>query len=1261
MGKTAQEIGPYRLDALLGRGGMGEVYRAWDRRLERWVAVKRLRGDSSAPARRRFRREARAAARLGHPAVVQVFDILEEGGTDWIVLELVEGRDLATLLGYGPLDVDFVLDYGRQIAAGPAAAHAAGIVHRDLKTDNVMVQNAPEGSEGTAPGRTAPGRPAPGRIRILDFGLAQARRLDVGDGAPSTKTESMATLAGHVMGTPRAMSPEQARGQDLDFRCDLFALGVLLYELLTARSPFLAPTPIETLSRVMAHEPPDVRELDPRVPPPLAELIGHLLEKEPAHRPPGAAAVARALSEIASAGDATPRPEREAALRGGSGNGALKLAPSAPASERLPSIGSTGSTLESAPTTVLPRSIPGESPFRLRAWPPPELPKEPYPVLVPYTHPDLFAGRDFEIDDLVTDLRAPILITGLYAPSGTGKSSMLLGGLLPRLRDPGAALSLGGAGGVTPVAYARYPHEAGVVARLTGDLLEGVAIDDDDDHQAFVERLATVERLAGQPPLLVLDQFEEVLRPDAKVARARLGVLLAATARQRPGTDLPLCRWLLGYRKEYHGAMTAWLGDVLRDADATGVEELPHDLSGPDRFQDFPLSPLATPPAGSSDPLADSLRVFQDAIEKPLTLRRPPGEEGKNGQVYPWNFAPGHTERLARAFAETRLVRPGAPLGPELQVTLAHLLARAEPDGTVTVPPEPGQMIGEALEDHVRRALESAFPSATPNARTNGAALGRAQALLALRELATATGRRDDGLPTEQLARAIGAGGEEILAKLATPLTRLVGRYEADDGPRYVLSHDRLADVVIRMVEEEGRHGRLLVDTELLALRRFVSIETALHAGASTVATRIPRRHYQRIAAHSEALLWDDERRAWWSACGKRRQADLRQSAVLAMVALGFLVLLTSVIWKQVERRRHHADLLDQVREGGPGPALQALQELWQEPKTHRAELLALLRQRGVAMDVLAEGLGEIPEAQRGTVVLRAVDVALPWAEETSVGTPEYQVLVANLVWALDYGPGRDPPRAPRARALRDQVLEPLRKLRPPPTIGGDDPDWVLVPAGTVRIRNAADNGQSDQLSQPEVSVSAFRIQRHEVTNAEYRLLVPDHQGEDELPVAEVTWYAAYVYAAWLGGRLPTEAEWEHAALAGCSYAYCKQDGSEATLEEVSWTLQNATAASPVMTRMPNPWGIYDMIGNQWEWTADWYAGLSAEVPPDSSGTTPGRRDPWGPAASDNGRRVFRGGSWAQELDSLRDGSDPGGEFVYQGFRVLLPATRNPI
>ncbi len=266
----AIRIGPYRLDDRLGAGGMGVVYRAHDERLDRWVAVKLLHPGGGEIERERLRREARASARFSHPAIVQIFDLVEHGGTQAIVMELIEGESVAERIRQGTLAPDEALAISREVCDALAVAHAHGIVHRDLKAENVLV--TPDG-----------------HAKILDFGMA--KWLDRG--------ESSLTADGMVVGTARAMSPEQARGDEVDFRTDLFALGVLLYEMFTEVSPFLGPNAVATLSRVCHHLPPPVQMLRPNLSRELSEIINRLLEKRPERRPRDVGEVVRLLAEIA--------------------------------------------------------------------------------------------------------------------------------------------------------------------------------------------------------------------------------------------------------------------------------------------------------------------------------------------------------------------------------------------------------------------------------------------------------------------------------------------------------------------------------------------------------------------------------------------------------------------------------------------------------------------------------------------------------------------------------------------------------------------------------------------------------------------------------------------------------------------------------------------------------------------------------------------------------------------------------------------------
>jgi tetratricopeptide (TPR) repeat protein len=279
-----ERLGPYRLEGRLGRGGMGEVYRAFDERLDRPVAVKLIRASSAEDprARERFRREARAAASLNHPAIVQIYDIVETPEGDAIVMELVSGGTLASLLRSGPLDLERALRLGSEVAEGLAAAHARGLVHRDLKPENVMVTDS-------------------GHAKILDFGLA--KRLATGEPG-----EASLSVAGAVLGTYRSMSPEQARGLPLDARSDLFSFGGLLYEALTGQAPFARETVLETLTGICNLRQPPVAALRPEVPEALSDLIDRLLAKAAADRPASAEEVAAELADLAGTPSSGSRP-----------------------------------------------------------------------------------------------------------------------------------------------------------------------------------------------------------------------------------------------------------------------------------------------------------------------------------------------------------------------------------------------------------------------------------------------------------------------------------------------------------------------------------------------------------------------------------------------------------------------------------------------------------------------------------------------------------------------------------------------------------------------------------------------------------------------------------------------------------------------------------------------------------------------------------------------------------------------------------------
>jgi len=271
---AGETLGPYRMERQLGRGGMGVVYLAEDTRLGRKVAVKILPKELSADSQRkeRLRLEARAAAALSHPAIATVFSLEELDGRLCLVSEYVRGDTLRTELDHGPFSLDLLVDTGIQVARGLAAAHAAGVIHRDLKPDNII-------------------RSVQGEVKILDFGIAH---LD----APGAGSSPRLTAVGQAVGTPGYMSPEQLDGADIDARADVFALGVVLYELATAAHPFTGPTPAATLANVYAANPPQLNGLDGRLPPQLDAIVRKCMRRNRGERYSSALDVARDLQDL---------------------------------------------------------------------------------------------------------------------------------------------------------------------------------------------------------------------------------------------------------------------------------------------------------------------------------------------------------------------------------------------------------------------------------------------------------------------------------------------------------------------------------------------------------------------------------------------------------------------------------------------------------------------------------------------------------------------------------------------------------------------------------------------------------------------------------------------------------------------------------------------------------------------------------------------------------------------------------------------------
>jgi serine/threonine-protein kinase len=267
IGKT---LGHYRIVEKIGEGGMGEVYRAHDERLDRDVAVKVLPEAVSEDPQRiaRFEREAKLLASLSHQNVATLHGLEEHDGQRFLVMEMAEGETLAARIEKGPIRVDDALAYARQIAEGLEAAHEQGIIHRDLKPANVMV--SPDG-----------------KVKVLDFGLAKAWQPEESDAdiTHSPTLTGQMTAAGVLLGTASYMSPEQARGKPIDKRSDVWSFGVVLWEMLTGRVLFAGETVTDVIAAVVTLE-PDLGELPDQTPRAIRQMLSRCLRKDPRARLP---------------------------------------------------------------------------------------------------------------------------------------------------------------------------------------------------------------------------------------------------------------------------------------------------------------------------------------------------------------------------------------------------------------------------------------------------------------------------------------------------------------------------------------------------------------------------------------------------------------------------------------------------------------------------------------------------------------------------------------------------------------------------------------------------------------------------------------------------------------------------------------------------------------------------------------------------------------------------------------------------------------
>jgi serine/threonine protein kinase len=264
---SGTNLGPYEILSPLGAGGMGEVYKARDSRLNRTVAIKILlqQVSSNPDVQARFEREAQTIAGLNHPHICTLHDIGRHEGTSYLVMEYLEGETLADRIGRGPLPLDQTLKYAIEIADALEKAHRQGVTHRDLKPSNIMLTKS--------------------GAKLLDFGLAKLRQEAQPASSPSTlPTNAVMTGEGMILGTLQYMAPEQLEGKDADARTDIFAFGTIIYEMTTGRKAFEAKSQASLIASILDREPPSISSTQPMTPRQLDHLVKRCLAKEPDKR-----------------------------------------------------------------------------------------------------------------------------------------------------------------------------------------------------------------------------------------------------------------------------------------------------------------------------------------------------------------------------------------------------------------------------------------------------------------------------------------------------------------------------------------------------------------------------------------------------------------------------------------------------------------------------------------------------------------------------------------------------------------------------------------------------------------------------------------------------------------------------------------------------------------------------------------------------------------------------------------------------------------
>ena len=835
----------------------------------------------------------------------------------------------------------------------------------------------------------------------------------------------------------------------------------------------------------------------------------------------------------------------------------------------------------------------------------------------------LFFGRDREVGELIERLqRSPFLV--VVGASGTGKSSLVRAGLIPALRrgrfHDGKSWVEDWRVAVLRPADAPFRELVNQLPELDPDLSPAERDEFLDHRRKSIENDGALYNSivslvpAGARTLLVVDQFEELLTglTPEDVRERFLNALLHAAAQS--GGDRPV-HVVLTVRADF--LHFCWRHPGLFEQVQRNLYPVGH--LGPEQLRQTIERPLALAGSEPETGLVEAILADAQALAGP--------SEAHEATRTP---APRSAAEPARE-RERRLQLRNAGTLPLLEHALLRLWETGR--GKLTHKAYDGiRRLAGAIEDHADRVY---------------------------REL---SGDHRQSLVKRMFLRLIQPGEEQEATRRRATRRELIDLAETrTDGERVLdrlvearllVAHggDSETDQPIEIAHEALIRGWTQLDGWVRENRGFLLWRKSLQA---MIENDAPLAGRLLVDAREWARKRDKdlsaEEREYIARSVRDRAKRLAGGIAAVVVAIGLAV---AAFWFGT-RTSDWSRLRDNLSNKGYAAAWDLLART-KFARSDPARLRAVVKETETEVAAFFEQ-GDIADARTRDVSEAVLDVAgalLPTIESRAIDSET----VAAVAWSLDYYPGRDEELAARARILRERLLEPLKKRRPPPPSG--TLEWVDLPAGEFEMGSPEGDGSSDERPRHRVLVSAFRMLAHEVTVGEYGRFAPDQQKatrDESLPVVNVSWYDAYAYAAWLGPgcRLPTEAEWEYAARKDCAYDYCDRNGNKTTLDEVGRYDENSDGHLwPAKSREPSPVGLYDMYGNAWEWVADWYGAYSPEP----------QTDPWGPPrATSEGffsdSRVLRGGSWDRLEVFARAASrynfTPGYRYDDIGFRVV--------